>query len=146
MSSPATPPPDVLRGLGYETRDVDPKVIALLVGSIALIVGGAMIGLHFLMIAHAAATRAQSAELVTVDQTPPKPHLQTTPTGDFETFVVQQEEQLHSYGWIDRQKGVVHIPVERAMDLAVKDGLQLPAQSSTDQQPPSDEPSAETQE
>lgn len=28
--------------------------------------------------------------------------------------------QLESTGWVDRQKGVVHIPIDQAMDLVVK--------------------------
>ena len=33
----------------------------------------------------------------------------------------KQEEQLHSYRWIDQAKGVVGIPIERAMELVVND-------------------------
>jgi hypothetical protein len=28
----------------------------------------------------------------------------------------EQEQWLNSYGWIDRDKGTIHVPVERAMD------------------------------
>lgn len=31
----------------------------------------------------------------------------------------QQEEELHSYRWVDREKGVVAIPIERAIQLVV---------------------------
>ncbi|HEY7724739.1 MAG TPA: hypothetical protein VH880_05365 [Anaeromyxobacteraceae bacterium] len=31
-----------------------------------------------------------------------------------------QLRRLSSYGWVDREKGVVRIPVERAMDLAAR--------------------------
>ncbi|HVZ23631.1 MAG TPA: hypothetical protein VG871_21305 [Vicinamibacterales bacterium] len=30
---------------------------------------------------------------------------------------------LNSYGWVDRSRGVVHIPIERAMELVAKEGL-----------------------
>ena len=30
---------------------------------------------------------------------------------------------LHSYGWIDEKKGVVRIPIERAMELTAQRGL-----------------------
>jgi hypothetical protein len=29
----------------------------------------------------------------------------------------RQRQQLSSYGWVDRRRGLVHIPVERAMDI-----------------------------
>src|SRR5262249_5612958 len=27
-----------------------------------------------------------------------------------------QKGRLHSYGWVDRKRGIVHIPIERAME------------------------------
>ncbi len=33
-----------------------------------------------------------------------------------------QRRKLESYGWVDRKAGVVHIPVDRAMDLVVQGG------------------------
>jgi hypothetical protein len=35
--------------------------------------------------------------------------------------VDEQEEKLASYGWVDREKGVVRIPIERAMELLVNE-------------------------
>jgi len=32
----------------------------------------------------------------------------------------QAEQRLRSIGWVDREKGLVHIPIERAMDLVEK--------------------------
>jgi len=40
----------------------------------------------------------------------------------FETpsdFQDRQRERLDSYGWVDRARGQVHIPVERAMQLVI---------------------------
>ena len=34
----------------------------------------------------------------------------------------QQEELLHTYKWVDPAKGVVAIPIERAMEIVVKEG------------------------
>ena len=34
-----------------------------------------------------------------------------------------QNRKLNSYGWQDRSNGIVHIPIERAMDLVVQRGL-----------------------
>jgi hypothetical protein len=30
-----------------------------------------------------------------------------------------EEERLHHYGWVDRARGVAHIPIDEAMDLVV---------------------------
>ncbi len=39
----------------------------------------------------------------------------------------QQLEQLGSYRWVDRKAGVVGIPIDRAMELVVRDGVAAPA-------------------
>ncbi|HUK66482.1 MAG TPA: hypothetical protein VLV17_06605 [Anaeromyxobacteraceae bacterium] len=35
-------------------------------------------------------------------------------------FREEAERRLNSTGWVDRQKGIVHIPIDRAMDMVVK--------------------------
>lgn len=39
-----------------------------------------------------------------------------------------EQQELTTYGWVDQGKGVVHIPVDRAMDLTLERGL--PARES----------------
>jgi len=53
----------------------------------------------------------------------PQPQLQTNPTEDLEKFRAAEEVRLNSYGWVDRQAGVVRIPIERAMELIAQRGL-----------------------
>jgi hypothetical protein len=31
-----------------------------------------------------------------------------------------EDKQLNGYGWIDRDNGIVHIPIQRAMELIVE--------------------------
>lgn len=33
----------------------------------------------------------------------------------------QQLKQLHEYGWVDRDAGVVHVPIEQAIDRVVSE-------------------------
>ncbi len=42
---------------------------------------------------------------------------------DLATLQAAQAEALHSYRWIDKDKGVVSIPIDRAMDAIVREGL-----------------------
>jgi len=37
--------------------------------------------------------------------------------------IADQQTRLHSYRWIDQENGVVGIPVERAMEKVVREGL-----------------------
>src|SRR5262249_13345004 len=50
-------------------------------------------------------------------QEPPQPRLQTDARGDLESLRASEQKQLESYGWIDRDAGPVHIPIDRAMSL-----------------------------
>ena len=54
---------------------------------------------------------------------PPETRLQTDAPADLEELRAAKERELESYGWVDREKGVVHIPVEQAMTILVRRGL-----------------------
>lgn len=45
------------------------------------------------------------------------PALQQDPATDLYALHARQAERLKSYGWIDREAGRVHIPIDRAMTL-----------------------------
>jgi hypothetical protein len=60
------------------------------------------------------------------------PMLETDERGQFRDFLINQENQLNSYGWVDEKDGVAHIPIERAMELTVQRGLPVYPQSSAD--------------
>ncbi len=51
------------------------------------------------------------------------PMLETNERGQFRDFLINQENQLNSYGWVDEKAGVAHIPIERAMELIEQRGL-----------------------
>ncbi len=54
---------------------------------------------------------------------PPGPRLQTDPAGDLERFRAEERKRLETYYWVDKQKGVVHIPIEQAMKKLVDTGI-----------------------
>ena len=60
------------------------------------------------------------------DRQPPLPRLQTTPYGDLKTFRDSEEQVLTSYAWVDKEKGVVRVPVSRAIELLAERGLPTP--------------------
>ncbi|HUH94335.1 MAG TPA: hypothetical protein VL742_14480 [Casimicrobiaceae bacterium] len=45
------------------------------------------------------------------------PRLQSNGVEDLKAFNAEKAKLLHSYAWIDRDAGVVRIPIERAMSL-----------------------------
>jgi hypothetical protein len=60
------------------------------------------------------------------------PLLETNERGQFRDFLMNQEDQLNSYGWVDREGGMAHIPIERAMQLIVQHGLPVLPQGNAD--------------
>ena len=47
----------------------------------------------------------------------PIPPYSSTPVVDMEDMRAHEQQILGSYGWIDKQKGIVHIPIEEAKRL-----------------------------
>jgi hypothetical protein len=58
--------------------------------------------------------------------TPPRPfappRLQADPVDDLRRFETEQHGQLRGYAWVDRDRGLIRIPIERAMDLIAARG------------------------
>jgi hypothetical protein len=125
-SIPAERPADA----GYEKRDLDPRKIALFAagGAVVLLFAAA---LAFWMVQsstrrHAALQSprrpAQTRERVA------QPRLQVRGFDELREMRKAEETILDSYGWVDREKGIVRIPVDRAMEiLAEKEGARREA-------------------
>lgn len=58
----------------------------------------------------------------TLHITPPGPRLETDAEGDLQKFRADEKRRLNTYYWIDKQKGVVHIPIEQAMKKLAASG------------------------
>jgi hypothetical protein len=53
----------------------------------------------------------------------PPPRIQTAPANDLIEYRRAQERLLSSSGWIDQKKGIARIPIDRAMELLLRQGL-----------------------
>lgn len=53
----------------------------------------------------------------------PEPRLQETPRMDLQKFRTDQQDYLHSYGWVDEKLGVARIPIAKAKELLLQRGL-----------------------
>jgi hypothetical protein len=63
------------------------------------------------------------AALVNAQKHPPDPQLQPHPARDMRDMRAAEDKILLQYAWVDPDKGIVRIPVERAMDLIAQRGL-----------------------
>jgi hypothetical protein len=53
----------------------------------------------------------------------PHPQLQTNPPKDLHDYLQAKNQELTTYGWVDHKNGVVHIPLEQAMELFLSRGV-----------------------
>lgn len=54
---------------------------------------------------------------------PPEPRLQPNPQLDMKKMLQEENQILTQYGSVDPDRGIVRIPVERAIDIAAQQGL-----------------------
>lgn len=54
---------------------------------------------------------------------PPQPRLQIYEPADLRSTRQKEDQQLNHYGWVDKNKQTVRIPIDRAMDLLLQRGV-----------------------
>lgn len=115
-------------GSSYEHTDADSKSIV----HFALWLAAIAVGVHFLLgfafsagIKLTAATSEPRYPLASVTESPmpPKPQLQQFPREDMYTLWKNDEAELTRYGWVNKEKGQVHIPIDEAIKLTLERGL-----------------------
>ena len=125
------------RGITYEDRDLGGR--GIIVFLIVLVVATALLCL-VVWGYYAYVGKVPNAEIprtgttVIADQPPkfqdptlrfPQPTLQPNFTADMEKFRNQEQSILNSYGWVDQNAGIVHIPIDQAIKIVVQQGLQV---------------------
>ena len=129
--SHGAPPPSP----GYETRDANPRGVFgfLIVLSIVLVFTAIACWGMFKYFSASRASLTPSSPFSNMRQLPAGPQLQVNPRQDLLNFRAQQERELESYSWENKEDGTVRMPIERAMDLLLKKGLPVaPGASSAD--------------
>jgi hypothetical protein len=109
--------------IGHETTDVNVwavgkfaiGLVVVCVVSIALLFGL----LKFFQ------SREETSVANTVEPTKlfPQPQLQKTPIPDLKAIHAEEDKLLNGYAWVDQPKGVVRIPVDRAIEVLAQRGL-----------------------
>lgn len=121
-------------GVDHEHSDVNVRPIAIFVLALgftcvaSLLLMSALFG--FFDRRAAGADPAAPALGIARRDVPPDPRLQTDPVLDLKAFRAQEDAKLHGYAWVDKNAGVVRIPIERAMELIAERGLPPTAAST----------------
>ena len=110
---------------GYETRDVHTRGLVIFGIGLAVTVAVVMViavGL-FHYFGKSQSLGPPVSPFANARELPPTPRLQVRPQQDLRSLRQAAQTRLGSYGWVDQQKGIVHIPIDRAMDLLLQRGL-----------------------
>ncbi|MGE0393591.1 MAG: hypothetical protein AB7I25_11715 [Vicinamibacterales bacterium] len=129
--APATPDDDYTHtppGAGYEHTDAHSWTIAKALFWLAVLA----IGTHLLMYGLFKVLQWQNEDTGPLNyplaaalgqRLPPEPRLQTSPTKDIRLMRAEEDALLSSYGWVDKANGVVRLPIEEGMRLAIERSL-----------------------
>ena len=114
---------------GHETRDLSIRGILLfgiglvIMGAITLVVTTALLVLSSRQGGITFRYPPLGLSNVPAPAPPPEPHLESVPGQQLQELRTNEDQILHSYGWVDQKNGIVRIPIERAIELLSQQGL-----------------------
>lgn len=112
---------------GHETRDFSMDLATYFVISlfILMVIASFLMGrmFDFLAARHAQGQPPPAPLAHTRSLEPPAPRLQVNPNLQLGEVRQTEEALLTSYGWVQKEAGVVRIPIERAKQLLLERGL-----------------------
>jgi hypothetical protein len=111
--------------LDHESSDVNIRgVVFAAVGLavVTLLSIGLVTGL-FVYLNRAAARTEESLPMPPEAALPAEPRLQRDPAGALREMRAEESRILDDYRWIDKEAGLARIPIDRAMKLALEQGL-----------------------
>jgi hypothetical protein len=107
-------------------RDVNLKLVGLAAGILVTMAICIELGLGWALALFRRTPERVNAQLPPIrgSQAPPAPRLwrfaepnRQTPEQNYQALNREEERMLSTYAWIDRSRGVVHVPIERAKEL-----------------------------
>src|SRR5580658_3788697 len=129
---PGQPPPPNGANKGYERSDANPSGLlhwALWLIAVLVVVFVSMAWL-FDFYGKVQSLGKPASPFENARVLPPAPRLQVQPRAELHDYCERQDKLLNTYGWADEHNGVVRIPVDRAIELTLQQGL--PSRAAAD--------------
>lgn len=122
----------------HETTDVEskPLMLSALGLGLAIAVVCAFLIWFFGRLENRAERLDPRLSPLTGGQSPPAPRLQTSPANDLARMRAAEDRSLHRYRWIDKERGVVQLPIDRAVELLLAEGLPKTSAEMPSVEPP----------
>jgi hypothetical protein len=112
--------------LGYEITDLKPGAIVLFgIGLVIAMVLAVIVTTLFMRYQTFQHARRETPvpRLAREREAAPEPRLQVDANKELRQMRAAEDAALSGYGWVDKDAGIVKIPVDRAMEVLAKKGL-----------------------
>ena len=133
---------------GFEQEDLSSRsALYFLAGLVlvCLVVYLIVFGMYRFLDSYATAHQPPMSPMVTPEadtravtpqnaETFPQPRLEENERTQFRSFIEDQDRKLATYDWVDKDRGTVRIPIDRAMELIEQRGLPVHAEGASSAQ------------
>lgn len=117
---------------GYEERDASPRGVVLAgIGLMLLLVLSLVVVAGLFYVFQQRQVSAFGTGPTPTAIQPPEPRLQVDPAKDLQEVRATQEAQLNSYGWVNKNAGIIHMPIDQAMQIIAEQGVPTRAPTPT---------------
>jgi len=154
--NPPTPDQIMTNHDGYEHEDLSSRGPFYFMAGLALlclVIYLIVFGMYHLLNSYEAAHQPPLSPMATPEadtrtvthenaQTFPQPRLEENERTQLRQFIEDQDRKLATYDWVDKNKGTVHIPIDRAMELIEQRGLPVRPEGASPAQSPAARTSA----
>lgn len=110
---------------GHERRDLNLRAVGLFAAGLVLlgVVAHALVARLFSALESREERRRSPQRPGATAAEPPSPRLEEISGQALEKIRLRDAEELETYGWVDRSRGQVRLPITRAMELLLQRGL-----------------------
>ena len=110
---------------GFELSDWKWRPVIILVAATFITLLVTYLAMAALVAISRSSLADSSHELTTQDPAllPPGPLIEQNPNAESDRMLIEAHEQLEGYGWVDRRAGLAHIPIDRAKELLLEQGV-----------------------
>ena len=118
---------------GHETRDIDVRVVAVFgvaLTTAIIVLMAATYGIYHFTSARHAARYPAAPPLAYTREPIPEPRLQVDAPRELRELRAAEDAALHGYAWVDKNRELIRIPIDRAIDVLAQRGLPARAQTA----------------
>ena len=144
----STPHPNMINHDGFEHEDMSSRTALYFLAGLVLVgllVYLIVFGMYRFLDSYATAHQPPTSPMVKPEadtravtpenaETFPQPRLEENERTQFRSFIEDQDRKLATYDWVDKDRGTVRIPIDRAMELIAQRGLPVHAEAASSAQ------------